>query len=431
MENTQISAIDVNAAPRERAGTRSAAITMYCVLLLSYVLMAADRYLFPVIAPYVRREFSFSPSLTGLLTTIFTLGLGVGGLTTGYILARFSRKAVMLGGIAIFSGATALTAATHGFWGMLVCLAAQGIGMAMLATSMFALAASYFATYKAAAIGSVNFCYGIGGFVGSSLAGVLLVKYANWRAPMIAFGLFGFVMMAIILASVRSWFSETRGAAQARMAAGGAASLWNRNSVLLTILCLIHGLSMYGFLGGYASFLQENLHYTPTRAGVVVGFFAIGALTSIAGGWVGDRFPPRTVLSAALICIAMLGYIFFRETLELRISIKGWLGFEMFFLVPDPLMRIILTFIYGVAGSAVLYVSLAAYHVKSLRSSLASKGSGMFVTSLYGGAAFGGYLIRALAGHGGWLFAGVIQMSLLCAVGAVLALAVRPSEMNA
>jgi len=412
VNNTQVSAIDAAAAPRERIGTRSVAITMYCVLLLSYVLMAADRYLFPVIAPYVRREFGFSPALTGLLTTIFTLGLGVGGLTTGYILARFSRKAVMLTGIGIFSGATALTTVTHGFWGMLLCLAAQGIGMAMLATSMFALAASYFATYKAAAIGSVNFCYGIGGFVGSSLAGVLLVKYSTWRAPMIVFGLFGFVMIAIILVSVRSWFSETRGASQARVAAGGALSLWNRNTVLLTILSVIHGLSMYGFLGGYASFLQENLHYTPTRAGVVVGFFAIGALASIAGGWLGDRFSPRIVLSVAYVCIAVLGYLFFQ-------------------MAPSVLTREILTCTYGVVGSAVLYVSLAAYHVRALQSGLSSKGSGMFVTSLYGGAAFGGYLIRALAAQGGWQFAGVVQMSALCAVGAVLALALRPAEMNA
>lgn len=412
MDNTQVSAIGVTAAPREQTGTRTVAISMYCILLLAYVLMAADRYLFPVIAPYVRRELGFSPALTGLLTTIFTLGLGVGGLTTGYILARFSRRAVMLVGIGIFSGATALTTVMHGFWGMLFCLAAQGIGMAMLATSMFALAASYFATYKAAAIGSVNFCYGIGGFVGSSLAGVLLTKYANWRAPMIAFGLFGFVMIAIIAVTVRSWFSETRGTGAGRVGTGGAESLWNRNSVLLTILSVIHGLSMYGFLGGYASFLQENLHYTPTRAGVVVGFFAIGALTSIAGGWVGDRFSPRIVLSGAFVCIAVLGYLFFQ-------------------VAPSAVTREILTCTYGIVGSAILYVSLAAYHVKSLRNTLASKGSGMFVTSLYGGAAFGGYLIRALAGHGGWLFAGGVQMSLLCAVGAILALALRPSEMSA
>jgi hypothetical protein len=54
----------------------------------------------------------------------------------------------------------------------------------------------------------------------------------------------------------------------------------------------------------------------------------------------------------------------------------------------------------------------------------------MFVTSLYGGAAFGGYLLGALASRGGWLFGGEIQMSLFCLIGAVLALALKPSQMS-
>ena len=95
------------------------------------------------------------------------------------------------------------------------------------------------------------------------------------------------------------------------------------------------------------------------------------------------------------------------------------------------LVREILTCIYGVTGSAILYVNLAGYHVKALRRSLSSRGSGMFVTSLYGGAAFGGYLLGWLVGHaGGWLVASEIEMSLLCFLGAMLALALRPSEMS-
>ena len=54
----------------------------------------------------------------------------------------------------------------------------------------------------------------------------------------------------------------------------------------------------------------------------------------------------------------------------------------------------------------------------------------MFVTSLYGAAAFSGYLLGAIASPVGWLMAGEIQMSLLCLIGAVLALALRPSEMS-
>lgn len=394
-----------------KAGARGVAIAMYCVLLVSYILMAADRYLFPVLAPDVRKAFGFSLANTGLLSTIFTLGLGIGGLPTGYLLARYSRKMVLLTGILIFSSATALTTMVPGFWTMLVCLAAQGIGMSMLATSMFALAASYFSGYRSAAIGSVNFCYGIGGFLGPFLAGKLRQSYNTWHAPMLAFGLFGFVMVVIIAISVRPWFVETRLAKEIKADSGGASSLRNRNTIILTILSLIHGLGMYGFLGLYPTFLRETLHYSPINAGKVIGFFGIGALASIPCGWIGDRYSPKLVLSGSLLSIAVLGYLFFQVS-------------------PTMVTREILTCIYGVTGSAVLYVNLAGYHVKALRRSMSSRGSGMFVTSLYGGAAFGGYLLGWIVGHGGWLLAAEIQMSVLSLVGAVLALALRPSEMS-
>ena len=386
------------------------AIAMFCVLLASYVLMAADRYLLPVLAPDVRRYFGFSLANTGLLTTIFTLGLGLGGLPTGYLLSRFSRKMVLLTGIAVFSTATALTTVATGLGSMIVLLAVQGIGMAMLATSMFALAAAYFAKNRAAAIGSVNFCYGIGGFLGPTVASYLLTRYGTWKAPMAGFGLFGYLMIALIVIMVRPWFSETRRASTARADNMGAPTLANRNTVILTILSIIHGLSMYAFLGLYPTFLRETLHYTPRAAGAVMGFFGIGALASIFGGWLGDRFSPRAILSAAYICIAVLGYLFFQDS-------------------ASHLTRQILTCVYGVIGSAVLYVNLAGYHMKSLRGNLASRGSGMFVTTLYGAAAFSGYLMGALTGSLGWLHAAEIQMSLLSIIGAVLALALRPSEM--
>jgi MFS family permease len=218
-------------------------------------------------------------------------------------------------------------------------------------------------------------------------------------------------MVILIAATVRPWFSDTRRAAEVKADSGGAASLANRNTVILTILSVIHGLSMYGFLGLYPTFLRETLHYSPINAGKVIGFFGLGALLSIPCGWIGDRYSPKLVLSGSLLSIAVLGYLFFQVS-------------------PTMAMRELLTFIYGVTGSAVLYVNLAGYHVKALRRSLSSRGSGMFVTSLYGGAAFGGYLLGWIVGRGGWLLAGEIQMSLLCILGAVLALALRSGEMS-
>jgi len=384
---------------------------MFCVLLVSYALMAADRYLFPILALDIRRDFGFSLANTGLLSTIFTLGLGLGGLPTAYLLARFSRKAVLLTGIAIFSAGTALTAIVSGFWGMLLCLAATGIGMSMLATSMFALAASYFSRHRAAAIGSVNFCFGIGVFVGPVLASVLLGVYQSWRAPMLVFGGLGYLMIAVILLTVRSWFSETPAESHVRSDGGGAATLLNRNTVILTALSAVGGLVLYGFTGMYATFLRGSLHYSPKAAATVTGLYGLGALVSIAGGALGDRFSPRLVLSTAFFCLSIVGYLCFHGSGALA-------------------RQAILTFAYGAIGSGTMYVNLAGYHVKAVRGSLASRGSGMFVTSFYGSAAVSGYLMGAITSHAGWPMAEAIQISLLSLLAAALALALRPSEMS-
>jgi predicted MFS family arabinose efflux permease len=405
------------AASDEQTRATSVAITMYCVLLVAYSLMAADRYLFPVLAPDIRRAFGFSLTNTGLLSTIFTLGLAIGGLPTGYLLSHFSRKTVMMVGIAIFSGGIGMTTQAIGFWTMLVCLAASGIGMAMLATSMFALAASYFYRYRAAAIGSVNLCYGLGGFYGPRLASLLLVTYGTWRAAMLGFSFFGFVMIGLIAVSVRAWFSETHRAVQARANHGGAQTLLNRNTILLTMLSVVEGIAMYGYLGMYPTFLREALHFSPKMAGSVMSFFGVGALLSIFGGWIGDRFSPRFVLAGGFLGTAVLGYLFFHGS--------------------DSIVAAeIMTFAFGVCASTILYVNLAGYHVKAVRSNLASRGSGMFVTSLYASSAVAGYLMGALVDHAGgvaargaWMVAGNIQIVGFSILGAALAFALQPKEM--
>ena len=401
--------IQGNPAPGE-SGTRAVAIAMYCVLLTSYAVNAADRQLFPLLAHDVRLQYGFSLSDTGLLTTIFTLGLAVAGLPTGFLLARFSRKTVLLLGIGIFSTGTALTILATGFPDMLVYLAATGIGEAMQLTVMIAIAANYFIGYRAAAIGSMNVFFGLGAFSGPIAGGLLLTRYRTWHAPMIAFGILGYLMIALIALTVRPWFSETHRAADARTDHLGAPTLLNRNTVILTILSVIGGLVLFGFTGMYPTYLREGLHYSPKAAGFVISFYGAGALISIFGGWLGDRFSPRAVLSAAFFCTACLGYLCFH-------------GSET--IMP----RAILTFAYGAIGSGTIYVNLAAYHVKAVRSSLSSRASGMFVTSLYAAAAGAGYLMGGIASHAGWALAGEIQISLLSAIAGVLALTLRPSRM--
>jgi MFS transporter, DHA1 family, inner membrane transport protein len=384
---------------------------MFGVLLASYAINAMDRQLFPLLVPDVRREYGFSLAGIGFLSTVFTLGMAVAGVPTGYLLARFSRKTVLQVGIALFSAGTALTVLAHGFADMLIYRAATGIGEAMQLTVLLAIAANYFVSHRAAAVGAINCSFAIGAIVSPMIAGALLGAYQRWQVPMVVFGLLGVMAMAAIAIVVRPAFTEHESALSAQADRGGAPTLVNRNTILLTAMSLIAGLVIYGYLGMYPTFLREGLAYPPATAGAVMSLYGLGALTSIGGGWLGDRFSPRLVLGATFTAAAVLGYLLFH-------------GSDAF------VWQAILSCAWGVIVSGMIYVNLAGYHVKALRRSLASRGSGVFVTSLYGSAALAGYVMGWVVTRAGWATAGAIQISLLSLVAAGLALALRPADMS-
>src|SRR5437870_5407981 len=205
-----------------QSGARGLGIAMFVMLLGSYVINAMDRQLFPMLVPEVRRHYGFSLADVGLLSTVFTFGMAVAGLPTAYLLARFSRKTVLQLGIAVFSACTALTVIASGFSDMLLYRAATGIGEAMQLTILLAIAANYFISHRSAAVGSINFSYGIGAMISPILGGTLLSVYQSWQVPLVIFALLGFVAIAMIAFTVRPWFTETDSAASARINLGGA-----------------------------------------------------------------------------------------------------------------------------------------------------------------------------------------------------------------
>ena len=394
-----------------RADHPTGAIPMFVVLLVSYSLNAMDRQIFPLVTADVRREYGFTLANAGLLSTIFTLGMAVAGLPTGYLLSRYSRKAVFQLGIIVFSAATALTVVSSSFAEMFVYRALTGVGEAMQFTTLLAITAAYFARYRSTALGAVNAFFGMGAVAGPVLGARLLVHYQSWRVPLVVFGLGGIVAIAAIALAVRPWLTETRDQRGDGGHRGGARSLANRNTIILTCMSLTGGLVFYGYLGMYPTFLREHLHFSSRDAGFVMSMYGFGGLTSMAGGWAGDRFSPRAVLTGAFLSTTVLGYLLFHGAHSLPVQAA-------------------LCFLWAFAASGTIYVNLGGYHVKAVQRSLAGKASGIFVTSFYTSAAVAGYTMGWLANRLDWVTAGVIQLSTLSIISACLALALRPEEMS-
>jgi DHA1 family inner membrane transport protein len=394
-----------------QAGTRTAAIAMFVLLLVAYTLMAADRYLISMLGPDIRDALGLSLRQMGTLTTIFTLGIAIAGLPAGALIAKTSRRTVLLLGIALFSVATLLFTQATGFVSMFVLIVMQGAGMSFLATAMFALSASYFWKTRVAALGIVNVCFGLGSFIGPWAIGNIRGSTGTWQSPMVVFGLVGIALAILCVLVVRGWFTETKGSAVHEEHTGGADTLLNRNTVIFSVLSVLYGLTVYGYLGLYPTFLRDVLQLTPVEVGSIMPFFGLGSLTAFFAGQLGDRYPTKIVLSIGLIVLIVVGYFLYLPGLSIT-TYKA------------------MALLVGIFGAAIVYTNLTGGHIKALRRSLANKGSSMFISSVYAGGALGGLVMGSMVESWGWERAGQVQMSLLSLIAIVLVLGLKPSEFS-
>ena len=377
----------------------SAAVAMFLVLLLTYVLNAIDRGLFSVLAVDVRDAMNLSLPQVGLASTLFTLGMGFAGIPTGYLLSVMSRKAVVLLGLFIFSLATLLTAYSKGLPDLLTYRFISGLGEAMQVTALIAIGASYFHRYRAMITGAISLAYGVGSFVGPTMTAYLLNAY-DWKMPFIVFGLAGVLAMAIVVLWIRPWFSESKAneaqlgkSAGDRSLAAASDTIWNTKTVTLGIASIFSGLAVYGFTGLFPTYLRSALGFTPQQAALVFSAIGVGGFVAPLGGWLGDRLGHHRILIVALPLVALTGGLSFTE-LERSVALHSAVAA-----------------VFGVAVLSLLYSNLSAIIIDSAGPAKTAQTAGLFIASYYAPAAFAGYLLAQLKEASDWTTAGVAQTS--------------------
>jgi MFS family permease len=402
--------------PSARAAAYSLASIGFLVLLsLAYVTNAADRQIFPTLLPAIRQAFSFDLKVAGLLSTIFTLGLAVAGLPTGYIVDRISRKTVILLAMVVYSVFTLATVYAYGFWDMLLYRAMTGVGEGMQMAALFAAIGSYFHRKRSFFIGWLVVAYGIGAFFGPRIGAMLAQAADSWQPPFVWFAFAGLAIAAIVLIFVPKDFTESRGPDHGEAVDPTAydhmpAGLWNRNVVMGLIGCIIIGYSLYGFIGLYTTYLREELLFSQADAAAAFSFFGLGGLVSFAGGWLGDRFPQRWVTAAAFGLLAAVGYAMYNWSTSLP-------------------SQSVLSFLTGALASGVVFVNLLSMLQRSVRPHMVGAASGIFLTSLFGAASTAGYLLGVLVGAFGWGGAALVELTLFPVIGIVAMVMIDPKQL--
>lgn len=389
---------------------RGAALVMYLLIALSYVVNAMDRSVFSNLVKSVTTEFHLSLAQGGLLSTVYAIGFGMTGVVAGFLLDRWARKTIMITGIVIYSAFTLVMPLSQGFWDMTTYRVITGVGEAMQQTAIFTMAGVFFARRRNLAIGGLNVAYGVGSFIGPILGTqIFLAASGNWRPPLVVFGLLGLAFAAVTMVVLSTEFSEHgKGAVQPELSTEDPApgGWFNRNVVLLSVANLMVGVLNYGYLGLYPTYLKSELHFSASAAAFAQSWYGIGAFMGIVAGYLADRYGERK-----MVYLAVVGSM-----------VSGVLLFDVAY---APWQHVVLSFLFGTFGSGFLFVNIYALTQKAVPAGHVGKASGMASSAHYIGAGFAGALLGAMVEAWSWGVAAAIQMVAMPLVAIVCVLFVR------
>lgn len=415
MSQVSSEAVRTSGGPPRSWRVTAIGIVVLVVLAASYAINAADRQVFPVLLSSINKHYGFPLAAGGFLSTIFTLGIGIGGIPAGRLLDRLSRKTVMLIGIAVYSAFTILTPLAFGFADMAAYRTMSGVGESLQNAALFSAVGAYFYARRSLALGVLNVSYGIGSALGPLIGARLFTASGSWALPLYVFGIAGFLFVLIILLTVNKAYTEAKDTGREQPGAGDDSSplpgtLLNRTTVFLCLACAAGGLSLYSYLGLYPTFLQSHLGLSVNDSGLAASMFGIGSLVaSIPSGYLGDRFGNRIIVQVSFLCAIVVAAL-------------------MFMVATSTAEQTVLSFLEGAFGSGFVYVNLYAALQRSIHPSLVGRASGAFVTFFYLPSAVAGYLFAQLVNATGWAGAAVVQLMCFPLVGAILMIFVRIPE---
>lgn len=166
--------------------------------LLSYVNRSVVFALFEAI----KHDLGVTDAQLGWVASAYVLVFSLAALPFGVLGDLRSRRAVITGGVLVWSAFTVLSGVVTTFAGLLLCRAAVGLGGAAFGAASQSLVADYFPTRgRAFAMGILSAGITVGGVLGIWLGGRLEAAY-GWRTALVVVGVPGF-LLAVLSARLR------------------------------------------------------------------------------------------------------------------------------------------------------------------------------------------------------------------------------------
>jgi len=352
------------------------------VLFLVNVLNFYDRQTLAAILEPLRREFSLNDTQLGGLFTLFTVVFALAGVPLGRLADTRSRRALLAGGIAVWTGLTGLAGAASSYAMLLATRLGVGIGEAVCTPAATSWIGDMVpAARRARAMAGFMTAVPVGVMLASAVGGPVAQAY-GWRMALVVAALPGLALVPAVLLLVEP--------ARPRESAGAGEGKLPRVFWWIAGSGAVVNFALYSFSTFLPSFLTRYHGMSVALAGVWsgVGSGVAGVLGAAAAGLWGDRVGNRlwmaacASLVAAVPVFAALGVPAGNAGLAVWLAMAGYGLLQMYY-------GLVYAAIQDVVGPAMRGRAMSLY----------------FVVTYLGGASWGplvtGRLSDFLARHSG------------------------------
>jgi len=274
-----------------------------------------------------------------LLVTVMGLAYVLPSYSIGVLADRFSRKKLLVGGLAMNAAGFLGLGLSPNYATALIFAAVAGIGGSFYHPAATALLSRLFPEARGRALGLAGVGASAGFFLGPLYSGWRATAAASWRAPVLDLGILGLVgaLLFLWLADEEKSVSKPGPVSASRTR---KVPLFSSGRLWFFFLAATLILSLRDFAGqamGTASslFLQKAHGYPPKHAGLALScVFIMSAVSNPLFGHLSDKARLRWA-AAVLVCGAALAASI--PHLGTALVIPAFLGYGFFFMAGYPI----------------------------------------------------------------------------------------------
>lgn len=266
--------------------------------------------LLPLLFPILIRDFAWSYSELGLLSTLFFVVSGVGQASAGFVVDRFGARPVLFASMVLFILACLLASVAQGYVALMGVAVLAGLGNAPFHPVDFTILNQRVSTPR---LGYAFSAHGLSGNLGWAVAPVFFTGLGalwGWREAFVAAAGMYAALLLVLLVYRDSLQTESSARAQSGQAASHDLDFLRLPVVWWCFAFFLLSTVTLAVVQNFSVPILKALHGVSLEIAsmTLTAYMLCGAVGMLAGGFVAARWPRLSdrVVAVCMTCAALL-----------------------------------------------------------------------------------------------------------------------------